>query len=298
MQILGLESLTYGVEDLAASRRFNEDFGLEPVEAGRSGAVLRTAEGATVVLRDKADSSLPPPVTPGPQLRATVWGVPSKQVLDEVGAELSKDRQVKLDADGTLRTIDPMGYGFGVRVTRLKPFVQEAPDVNALGRPARINKRHTFPERARVLHLGHVVFHVPKLQESFDFYVNRLKFRVSDSFKGQGYFIRCAGSHDHHNIFLFHRGDLAGLNHTSYAVRDIDEVCMGGQYLESKGWKSLTGPGRHHIGSNYFWYFHSPCGGMVEYYADMDYLTDEWVPREWEFRPDVVAAWDRGPGFH
>ena len=83
-----------------------------------------------------------------------------------------------------------------------------------------------------------------------------------------------------------------------YAVRDFDDVCVGGEYLETKGWKSLTGPGRHIIGSNYFWYFHNPCGGMVEYYADMDYLTDEWVPREWEFSADTVAKWDRGPGFH
>ena len=163
----------------------------------------------------------------------------------------------------------------------------------------RINSRFQFAEKPRVLHLGHVVFHVPNLQETFDFYTKRLGFVLTDNFsKGMGYFIRCSGSHDHHSLFLMDRGDLAGINHASYALHSIDDMAMAGQYLEQNGWCSFTGPGRHVIGSNYFWYFESPCGGMVEYYADMDYLTDEWVPREWEFDPKIVAAWDRGPGFH
>jgi catechol 2,3-dioxygenase-like lactoylglutathione lyase family enzyme len=282
---------------MAACKRFNEDFGLDLVESSGAGAVFRTVENATVVVRDIGDPGLPPAVTPGPQLRQVIWGVASARALDAIGAELSKDRDVKVDGDGTLWASDPMGYAIGFRVASVTPAVEEPMRTNVPGRPARVNARFEFATRPRVLHLGHVVFHVPDLEGAYAFYRERLGFKLSDSFPGTGYFLRTALTHDHHSLFLFHRGDLEGLNHASYQMRNFDDLAVAGERLEKRGWKPLTGPGRHHIGSNYFWYFHSPCGGAVEYHADMDYLTDDWVPREWEFRPDVVAAWDRGPGF-
>ena len=298
MEITGLESLVYGVEDMETCKRFNADFGLEQVEADSKGAVFQTVEGSTVVLRDIRDPSLPPAVTPGPQLRQVIWGVSSKKVLDAVGAELSKDRAVKQGADGILWSTDTMGYTIGFRVKQVKDLAEEPLATNVPGRPSRINTRFKFSERPKVLHLGHVVFYTPNLEETNAFYRDRLGFKLSDTFvNGVGYFLRSSATHDHHSIFMLHLGDMKGLNHASYQVRNFDDIAVAGEYLEKKGWKSLTGPGRHHIGSNYFWYFHSPCGGAVEYHSDIDYLTDDWQPREWEFRPDVAAAWDRGPGF-
>ena len=299
MDILGLESIVYGVDDMPTCIRFNEDFGLERVEAGANGATFRTAEGATVVLRKVNDPALPPAVTPGSQIRSVVWGVTTPAVLDRIGAELSKDRAVKRDADGTIWSTDPMGYQIGFRTNTLQTIVEAPLALNVPGHPQRgANRRFEFQMRPRVLHLGHVVFFCPNLEETYQFYRQRLGFKLSDTFKnGVGYFIRSGLSHDHHSMFLFHLGDLKGLNHASYLLRNFDDVAIAGEYMEKKQWKPLTGPGRHHIGSNYFWYFHSPCGGAVEYHADIDYLTDEWEPREWEFRPDVAAAWDRGPGF-
>jgi catechol 2,3-dioxygenase-like lactoylglutathione lyase family enzyme len=298
MDINGLESLVYGVEDMATCIRFNQDFGLELVESGGKGAVFQTVEGSTVVLRDVRDRDLPAAVTPGSQLRRVIWGVSAAGALEAIGAELSKDRDVGRDADGTLWSTDPMGYAIGFRVSRVKPLAETPLQTNVPGRPARVNTRFAFSQRPRVLHLGHVVFHTPNLEATYAFYRDRLDFKLSDTFvNGVGYFIRAKLTHDHHSIFLLHLGDLAGLNHASYQVRNFDDIAVAGEHMEKKGWKSLTGPGRHHIGSNYFWYFHSPCGGAVEYHADIDYLTDDWVPREWEFRPDVAAAWDRGPGF-
>ena len=56
--------------------------------------------------------------------------------------------------------------------------------------------------------------------------------------------------------------------------------------MEERVW-----PGRHIIGSNYFWYFKTPCGSASEYYADIDHLTDAWKAREWNFSPEVVYGW-------
>ena len=297
MEIIGLDSIVYGVENMADCVRFNEDFGLEKVDSSAKGATFKTVDNATVVLRPINDPTLPPAVTPGSQLRQMIWGVSSARALDAIGAELSKDRPVKRDAEGTLWSTDPIGFGIGFRIAQHQLIVAESVPVNVPGRPARINTRFKFTERPAVLHLGHVVVHCQNLEESTAFYRDRLGFKLSDWFPDMGQFLRAGLSHDHHNIFLFKLGDLAGVNHASYQMRTFDDLAVAGEHLEKKGWKSLTGPGRHHIGSNYFWYFHSPCGGAAEYHADIDYLTDDWVPREWKFVPEVVAAWDRGPGF-
>jgi catechol 2,3-dioxygenase-like lactoylglutathione lyase family enzyme len=298
MKITGLDRLVFGVEDLPKCTQFYRDFGLAEVSSTKSKSVFRTVEKAEIELRLVDDPELPPPVTPGSQLRQILWGVADAKTLSEIKAELARDREVKTDADGAIWTIDPMGYGTGFRITQITPVDLDPQQINDTRRALRVNARVELKARPPVFTLGHVVVYCPNLEETNDFYRNRLGFRLSDSFEsGEGYFLRAAGTHEHHNIFLFHLGGDRGVNHVSFGLRGIDEVALAGEYLEKQGWQSLTGPGRHYIGSNYFWYFHSPAGGAVEYYADMDYLTDDWVPGKWEFRPDVVAAWDRGPGF-
>lgn len=57
------------------------------------------------------------------------------------------------------------------------------------------------------------------------------------------------------------------------------------------GWDTELGPGKHPISSAIFWYFVSPAGALVEYYADEDELTEEWQPREFTPGPTVFAEW-------
>ena len=77
----------------------------------------------------------------------------------------------------------------------------------------------------------------------------------------------------------------------AYTVRDIHEVFGGGLHISRQGWKTQLGPGRHPISSAYFWYVHSPCGGLAEYYADEDFLTENWNPRSFERKPKLFAEW-------
>ena len=46
-----------------------------------------------------------------------------------------------------------------------------------------------------------------------------------------------------------------------------------------KGYESFWGPGRHRMGSIWFWYFNSPFGCHVEYDADMDLHDASWIAR-------------------
>jgi len=65
-----------------------------------------------------------------------------------------------------------------------------------------------------------------------------------------------------------------------------NEVLIAGTRFKNKGYKSFWGPGRHILGSNWFWYFKSPLGCNFEYDADMDKHDENWTPRDITPGPD------------
>jgi catechol 2,3-dioxygenase-like lactoylglutathione lyase family enzyme len=281
---IGIESVTYGVQDVGAGARFLEDFGLVEAEKAQSGVTYLTKEGTAVHLRLADDPGLPPAVESGPTVREVVWGVKSKTDLDAIAAEMSRDRELARGADGKLCTIDPNGVQIAFQVTERKEIPQTPPP------PHPLNARAKFYQRAQVEHIAHVVFFTTNLKETVDFYVERLGFLLSDTLTGLGMFLRC--SSDHHNLFLINH-ERKGLNHVSFRLKDFDEIMGGKEFLEKKGWRPVWGPGRHVIGSNLFYYFANPSGAYVEYYADMDCITnpETWTAREWPPGQESLAAW-------
>src|SRR5437868_1160473 len=81
------------------------------------------------------------------------------------------------------------------------------------------------------------------------------------------------------------------LDHVAFTVRDLHEVIGGGLHMARCGWETQIVPGRHPISSARFWYLKSPAGGLCEYYADEDVLTEHWQPRDFEPKPDIFAEW-------
>ena len=59
MTINRLESLVFGVDDVALCTTFLEQWGLEKVESGALGATFQTIENQPVILRSTDDASLP-----------------------------------------------------------------------------------------------------------------------------------------------------------------------------------------------------------------------------------------------
>ena len=281
---IGIESVTYGVEDLIAGGRFFEDFGLTPAENGRAGKTYLTKEQTSIHLRLSGDPALPRPIESGPTIREVVWAVRSKADLDAIAGELAKDREVFMGADDILYSTDPNGLVIGFQVTRR----HEIPDTPPEHRT--VNLRAKFYDRGQPEHIAHVVFFTPNLQENVSFYTERLGFLLSDTLTGLGVFMRC--SSDHHNLFLVNHA-RKGLNHVSFRLKDFDEIMAGKEFLEKNGWRPVWGPGRHVIGSNIFYYFANPCGAYVEYYADMDCIMnpDAWTAREWPPGPESLATW-------
>ena len=294
MKIMGIDRAVLAVEEMDDAKRFLQDFGLTEVELGTAGSNFETLNGTDVVLRGANDAGLPAAVGPLAGIRETIWGVSDAAELQKIGNELSRDRQVTQGNDGVLRSTDATGYGIGFQVTTRHHFDAPLAAVNTCGQaPQRPrNSRIDFKAPLRPRSLGHVVLYVPDLEAATRFYIDRLGFRLSDSYRGHSTFLRAAGSNDHHNIFLFKKDDVpGGLHHLEFHVTDFNEVMVGGQRLADKGWQTAFGPGRHILGSNYFWYFKTPCGGAMELAADMDFCDDDWVAGEYDFSPDMVAGW-------
>jgi catechol 2,3-dioxygenase-like lactoylglutathione lyase family enzyme len=174
---------------------------------------------------------------------------------------------------------------------RRRKLAAPATPVNAPGAPLRIDRAAPLYERATPLGIGHVVMFVADVAASEEFYVRHLGFHVSDRYPGAAVFLRCQAEGGHHNLFLLERRGKPGLTHVAFTVRDIHEVFGGGLAMSRKGWETEIGPGRHPISSAYFWYFKSPCGGAAEYFADEDYLTAAWQPREFERKPENFVEW-------
>lgn len=288
MAIDRIESVVYGVADVATCSRFFEDWGIELVEGGQTGATFRTPVGQTLHLRRADDPSLPPPLEDGSTLREAVWGVDSREALDALAADLSSDREVSTDANGVLHTHDESGYAIAFALADTVEVAPEPRGANVLGTVDRWNEEVTGYGRARPIRICHLALNIAKegREAAEAFYVERLNFRAVDRVLKMGTFMQCEGDWDQHNFLLCHRPDAYGINHTAWEVRDLDEVIEGGNFMLAQGWEEARVVGRHTVGSNVFRFFHAPCGGRVEYAADMSRVDESYeTPRVWEETP-------------
>lgn len=280
MAITRVESIVYGAEDVAAATKYYENWGLKRTDKGATGAEFTLPTGQMVQIRGSSDSVLPKAVEGGSTVRETIWGVDSKAALDEIGAELARDREVTRDAAGGLHTHDDIGLQIGFRVA--------TPGVDPIEtKPRGFNQPVEPGKPPTLIRLGHVVYFCPKdkVQQASAFYTNRLKFRVTDRALDLGDFMRCPGSTWHHNIFFLTVLPRVGWNHVAFDVADVNDVVNGGHNMLKNGYKAYSSPGRHIMGSNIFWYFNAVCGGQTEYSADMDLIDDNWKTRVWEHNP-------------
>jgi catechol 2,3-dioxygenase-like lactoylglutathione lyase family enzyme len=283
MNILGPDSLIFGVDDVAACTQYLSDYGLAPVGVGAAGGSFEALDGTSIVIRHKDDPTLPPPMETATMLRKTIYGVADSGTLRAIEAELKLDRVVKTLPDGSLETVDDMGFVLGFQVTVRRAFSRPAEAINAPGAPPQRPPNVVAVDEDAVIDprtLSHVVYFVPDAAKAEAFYT-RLGFRCTDRFIGAGPFLQPAGSLDHHSLFLIQTPPfMKGCEHFTFHVAGPTDLMQAGNRFVNKGYQSFWGPGRHKFGSNWFWYFNSPLGCHVEYDADMDLHDRSWVARE------------------
>lgn len=291
MDVLGIDEITYGADDLPACKAFFADWGLQLKDESSSALVFETLNGCRVIVRRSDDPALPPAIEAGPTLREVVWGVSSQEVIDRFTQSMSSLPGYVATGDRVGCT-DPNGLALRFQVTRKTDIEVECAKMNTWNEKNRVNARSPAYERAAPIEVGHVVFFVKDVAACEAFYCRNFGFVPSDRYPGRGAFLRCADVGGHHDIFLLQTPDAkSGLNHVAFTVRDIHEVFGGGMHMSRCGWDTQLGPGRHPISSAYFWYFRNPAGGLIEYYADEDQLDEHWEAREFEPGPTVFAEW-------
>ena len=280
MNIIGPDALVFGVDDVAACSQYLTDYGLQPAGSGRFEAL----DGTAVVIAAAGDASLPRAMGTASMLRKTVYGCADQATVDAIAAELLKDREVRRLPDGSIESVDDLGFVLGFQVSVRQPLSLAAETVNAPGAAAQrgvniVGASQDAPARPRSL--SHVVYFVPDAARGEAFYVKRLGFVCTDRFTGVGPFLRPAGTLDHHTLFMIQTPPhMKGVEHFTFHMGGPNDVMLAGSRMVAKGYESFWGPGRHKFGSNWFWYFNSPLGCHVEYDADMDLHDGTWTPRE------------------
>lgn len=270
MALHRLAAVTIAVPNVAETSAYYRDFGLSPDSDGW----FTTVDG-------------------GRQLR--IVHAPTRRLVQmELGADDDDDlnriasslNRIGVVADRALQRLSAVESITGVRVAvavsdRLVQPCVPATTYNGPGRLERQGQRapgvlREGPVRPRKL--GHAVLGTTDFDATRRFFVDGLGFKVSDLIKDVGAFLRC--STDHHNVLIM-SAPVSFLHHTSWQVDDVDEVGRGATaMLQADPRRHVWGLGRHHAGSNFFWYLKDPAGNFSEYYSDLDCIIDDqlWTP--------------------
>ena len=270
MALHRLTSVTLGVPDVPATAAYYAEFGLTPDGDGwfttrDGGRQLRIVPAATR------------------RLVELCVGADDPDDLDRVEHGL---RGLGVEVTRGPSSVTALEQATGVRATvEVAPRVTQdavpATAYNGPGRTERVGARAPGVVRTgRVAprKLGHTVVGSTDVAVTRAFFTHGIGFKVSDAIGDAGVFMRC--STDHHNLLVL-RAPVTYLHHTSWQVDDIDEVGRGASaMLEDHPERHVWGLGRHHAGSNFFWYLKDPAGNFSEYYSDMDCIVDDalWSP--------------------
>jgi catechol 2,3-dioxygenase-like lactoylglutathione lyase family enzyme len=276
MALHRMNSVTIGVPDVDTTAAFYREFGLTETEPG----VFSTPGGGEQLRLVYA---------PVRRLVEVSIGAEDPDDIDRIASQLGR---IGVDAKRSGASVSAVDAGTGVhvRVEIAPPIAETEVAATKYNGPGRIEREGRSPRLraddapvgARPRKLGHVVAGSTDIEASNKFFTEGIGFKVSDSVKGVANFMRC--SNDHHNL-LVQKAPVQFLHHTSWQVQDVDEIGLGAQALLSKDpARHVWGFGRHHIGSNFFWYFRDPAGNFSEYYSDLDVIVDDqlWKPQVWE----------------
>ncbi|GAB3561598.1 VOC family protein [Amycolatopsis endophytica] len=272
MPLHRLTRVTIGVPNVEQTRAYYTEFGLTPAGHG-----LATTDGGEQLRIEHA---------PRRRLLGIDVGADDRDDLDRILSRLRALDLDPLDGGDHVTAVEPIS---GIRTTvTISGRISQEPvstPYNFPGNPQRPDVRAPGvlrEEAVRPRKLGHVVLGSTDAAATQRFFTEGIGFKVSDVVPGMAAFLRC--STDHHNL-LVQQAPVDFLHHTSWQVDDVDEVGRGASaMLAADPGRHVWGLGRHHIGSNFFWYLKDPAGNFSEYYSDLDCIVDDalWKPGTFE----------------
>jgi len=291
MAVLGIDSYTLEIPDLAEGVRFYSDAGLESRVEGNIARLLCVgkARDSVVLLGGFSRKRLHHIA-----LRADELDKIASSVAVAGGRLVSAPDG--FGADG-LWVADP--HGMLIHLVEHKPDVEPTPppafEINAPGRIVRVRRSAMLPGHAygpvKPVKLGHVLVFTPDVAASVEFMTHALGMGLADRAQDVIAFC-CARRNSDHHVVAFAKSPAVGFHHGSFQVDDPDAVGRGGSALLQKTGKGSWGFGRHTIGSNFFHYIQDPWGSWFEYYSDIDFIDDytQWTPTNYGME-DSLANW-------
>ncbi len=191
-------------------------------------------------------------------------------------------RRAKMPVN-TFTELDAPGGGQG--------FVVQGPEAQAYRFVAEPAPAPALPaERDRPIQITHAVMNSIDVAASDRFAVEVLGFKVSDRTRAMT-FVRC--NQKHHALAYAH-AEVSSLNHIAFEMNDYDGVMRGITRMRDAGFDVVWGPGRHGPGNNVFGYFIAPFGGVIEYTAEVQEVTDDYrvgAPEDWKWPPGRMDQW-------
>lgn len=274
MPLHTLASVTIGVPNVEDTADYYQDFGLVPTGDGW----FATADGGEQLRLVRA---------PQRKLVGFTIYVDSEDDLLLAARKLSSMNIPSQLEGNALISADPVTETTVKLKVAEQLILKEQPRTpyNEPGRNERPGVRAPVTSRdnpVRPRKLGHVVLGSTDFAASQRYFVDGIGFKLSDIVKDAGAFIRC--STDHHNLLLL-RAPVNFLHHTGWQVDDVDEIGRGAtNMLRGHPERHVWGLGRHHVGSNFFWYLKDPAGNFTEYYSDTDHIVQDelWTPEEFD----------------
>jgi hypothetical protein len=286
---------TLQVPDLALQEKFLLDFGMKRVLLTKDTLYMRGEGPQQYIHVSKLGEK---------KFLGSAFYARSMEDLEKLSKTESFGDIVAMDSPGggfKTSAQDPDGLGvdvvFGIADRELDSDLK-AIDVNVGGVDTenfrRINEIKRFTKGAfpRIKRYGHYGLNSNDIQGALDWYHGHLGIIASDILKPggeqgplMGIFARLdrgAKPADHHCIFWLpaesQSNGIAGLNHVSYEMVNLDDVFMGHEILDKAGYELEWGIGRHYQGSQIFDYWRSPFQQTHEHQTDGDVFDNTFGP--------------------
>lgn len=159
--------------------------------------------------------------------------------------------------------------------------------------PVRRAGEHAADTGRRPIKFQHTTVGTADVSRFAEFFVGIVGFRISDQLQN-GHFCWMRSNRDHHTLAVVDVGRGGDIDHYSYDLAEWEDFKSWCDRLTDLEVPVQWGPGRHGPGNNLFVFFDDPAGNHVELSAEMEKFHDdrvEYVPRQWEPRPETVNLW-------
>lgn len=186
---------------------------------------------------------------------------------------------------------DPWGTWINLsprEIESIEPTVLPTYNLGGRGERIDVNLWETVRTQQRPpLRIGHMLVFTPELEKAEAFYADVLGMRAADRATGKVTFMAAGEGVVDHHCFGFVASTHRGFQHASFQVASLDDIGFGVSRMAKAGYRESFGLGRHALASNLFHYIRDPWGSWVEYYADMDKISPQWVCRNWNELPYI-----------